>query len=43
MTDVGYDALEVGDVTLDNRLYAVGRRRRHVDMRRDGLSIRSLR
>lgn len=43
MADVGYAEIEVGEVTQNHRLYAVGRRATHVDMRRDGLSIRTLR
>jgi len=43
MADVGYTEIQVGQVTPDNRLYAVGRRATHLDMRRDGLSIRNLR
>lgn len=38
LEDVGFVDIQVGDVTLTDRLYAVARRDRHVDMRRDGLS-----
>ena len=43
MVDVGFPDPRVGSVTSDDRLYAVATRRRHVEMRRDGLSLRSLR
>ncbi len=43
MKDVGYVETQVGKVTLNNRLYAVGQRGNHVPMRRDGLSVRTLR
>lgn len=43
MADVGYADIQVGRISLYDRLYAVGRRLRHVAMRRDGLSLRSLR
>lgn len=43
MRDVGYVETQVGKVTLNNRLYAVGQRESHVPMRRDGLSVRTLR
>ena len=43
LTDVGFAETQVGKVTLNNRMYAVGRRGNHVPMRRDGLSVRTLR
>ena len=43
MADVGFTGVRVGRVTLDNRLYAVGRRAGYVPIRRDGLSVRNLR
>jgi 2-polyprenyl-3-methyl-5-hydroxy-6-metoxy-1,4-benzoquinol methylase len=43
LEDVGYEDVQVGRVTPNERLYAVARRKRHVDMRRDGLSVRTLR
>ena len=41
--DVGFKDISVGNVTPNGRLYGVGRREKHVDMRRDGLSIPSIR
>jgi 2-polyprenyl-3-methyl-5-hydroxy-6-metoxy-1,4-benzoquinol methylase len=38
LRDVGFSSVEVGQVTVDDRLFAVARRERHVQMRRDGLS-----
>jgi hypothetical protein len=43
LADVGYDEIEVGEATRKKRLYAVARRTTHVDMRRDGLSVPTLR
>jgi hypothetical protein len=43
LSDVGFAAIEVGKVTGDGRLYATARRERHVDMRRDGLSVPTIR
>jgi 2-polyprenyl-3-methyl-5-hydroxy-6-metoxy-1,4-benzoquinol methylase len=43
MKDVGYSNIEVGPVTRKKRLYAVGQRGSHIEMRRDGLSMRALR
>jgi SAM-dependent methyltransferase len=43
MADVGYTEIQVGQFTRNNRLYAVGRRATHIDMRRDGLSVPTLR
>lgn len=43
MADVGYTEIQVGKVTLNDRIYAVGRRASHLGMRRDGLSVRTLR
>lgn len=39
LRDVGYAEARTGPVTPNHRLYAVARRARHVDMRRDGLSM----
>jgi 2-polyprenyl-3-methyl-5-hydroxy-6-metoxy-1,4-benzoquinol methylase len=43
LSDVGFAGIEVGRVTGDGRLYATARRERHVDMRRDGLSVPTIR
>jgi 2-polyprenyl-3-methyl-5-hydroxy-6-metoxy-1,4-benzoquinol methylase len=43
LEDVGFTDIRVGRVTPDDRLYAVARRERHVEMRRDGLSRPRLR
>lgn len=43
LADVGYDEIEVGEATRKKRLYGVARRTTHVDMRRDGLSVPTLR
>lgn len=43
MCDVGYEDVTVSGVMTDDRLFAVGRRSRHVDMFRGGLSQRWIR
>ena len=47
MTDVGYEVIQPCRVirykTPEGRLFAVGRRNSHVDMRRSGLSVRTIR
>lgn len=43
LQDVGFRHIKVGPVTPDRRLYAVGTRVTHVDMRRDGLSMPTIR
>lgn len=43
LRDVGFSDVKVGPVTPDRRLYAVATRARHVDMRRDGLSVPDIR
>jgi 2-polyprenyl-3-methyl-5-hydroxy-6-metoxy-1,4-benzoquinol methylase len=43
LRDVGFAEIDVGKVTLTNRLFAVAQRQTHVPMRRDGLSVRTLR
>jgi 2-polyprenyl-3-methyl-5-hydroxy-6-metoxy-1,4-benzoquinol methylase len=43
LADVGYAEIQVGEATRKKRLYAVAQRTTHVDMRRDGLSVPTLR
>ena len=43
MKDVGFTDVRVGPVTPNGRVYAIGRREKHVDMRRDGLSVPTIR
>ncbi len=43
LQDVGYSEIQLGEITPGERLYAVARRISHVEMRRDGLSVKTLR
>ena len=42
-SDVGFRDICVNKVTANGRLYGTGRRVRHVDIRRDGLSVPNIR
>lgn len=43
MADVGYTEVEVGNITKDKRIFAVSKRKQHMDIMRSGFSDRTVR